>query len=72
MSEKVRPTHTMPGGAQEENSKADDGVVNDSLGTIDTADTTGLGEDQEACEPRDQKAGQAGRRESTPRRSGDK
>lgn len=50
MSQNQKPTHSMPGGAQEENSKADDGVVNDSLGTVDTADTTGTGEENQPCE----------------------
>ncbi len=41
MSEKLKPTHTIPGGLQEENGAADDGMVNDSLGTVDTSDSTG-------------------------------
>jgi hypothetical protein len=45
MNAKTRSTHEMPGGQQEE--KKDDGVVNDSLGTVDPADTTGTGEDEE-------------------------
>ena len=45
MSAKTRPTHEMPGGQTED--KEDDGVVNDSLGTIDPADSTGLDEKQE-------------------------
>lgn len=56
MTEKEKPTHTMPGGAQDQNKQADDGVVNDSLGTIDPADTTGTGEDDETCKPRDKSA----------------
>ena len=51
MSEKEKPTHTMPGARQEKDSKPDDGVVNDSFGTVDPADTTGTGEENEACEP---------------------
>jgi hypothetical protein len=47
MSEKVKSTHTEPGAYQEVNPKNDDGVVNDSLGTVDTADSTGLDEDKE-------------------------
>jgi hypothetical protein len=50
MSDKEKPTHTMPGGSQQENSEADNGVVNDSLGKIDPADTTGTGEDNQPCE----------------------
>jgi hypothetical protein len=34
----------MPGGEIEDDGKADDGVVNDSLGTIDPADSDGLDE----------------------------
>jgi hypothetical protein len=57
MSDKEKPTHTLPGGKQDEDNQADDGVVNDSFGTVDTADTTGTGEDQ-PCE----------RPDTTPRR----
>ena len=35
----------MPGAEQEETE--DDGVVNDSLGTVDPADSTGTDEDKE-------------------------
>ena len=45
MSAKTSSTHEMPGG-QKEKSK-DDGVVNDSLGTIDPADSTGSDESKE-------------------------
>lgn len=58
MSDKQKPTHTMPGGAQDQNNQADDGVVNDSFGTVDPADTTGTGEENEPCQPRDKSAGQ--------------
>jgi hypothetical protein len=47
MTEKTKPTHTEPGGLQEVHPKPDDGVVNDSLGTIDPADSTGLDENKE-------------------------
>lgn len=47
MTEKTKPTHTQPGGLQETNQKADEGVVNDSLGTVDIADSTGLDETKE-------------------------
>jgi hypothetical protein len=46
MSAKTKPTHEMPSG-QAENEIIDDGVVNDSLGTIDIADSTGLDEKKE-------------------------
>jgi len=47
MSEKLKSTHTQPGGLQGKPPKPDDGVVNDSLGTVDLADSTGLDEDKE-------------------------
>lgn len=47
MSEKLKPTHTQPGGFIEKDQKADDGVLNDSMGTIDTADSTGSDEEKE-------------------------
>ena len=47
MTEKTKPTHTQPGGLQDVNQKSDDGIVNDSLGTVDTADSTGLDETKE-------------------------
>ena len=50
MSNEKKPTHTLPGGKQDENNQADDGVVNDSFGTVDTADTTGTGEANQPCE----------------------
>jgi hypothetical protein len=46
MSAKTKPTHEMPGGQAEE--EIDDGVVNDSLGTIDIADSDGLDEKKES------------------------
>jgi hypothetical protein len=45
MNAKTKSTHEMPGGQAEE--EKDDGVVNDSLGTIDIADSTGLDEKKE-------------------------
>ena len=45
MSAKNKPTHELPGGQRED--KKDDGVVNDSLGTIDPADATGTGDDED-------------------------
>jgi len=47
MSANPKPTHTQPGGSIDKNNKADDGVVNDSLGTIDVADSTGSDESKE-------------------------
>jgi hypothetical protein len=47
MTTKVKPTHEQPGGLQDPNVEPDDGVVNDSLGSVDIADSTGLDEDKE-------------------------
>jgi hypothetical protein len=47
MSEKLKPTHTQPGGFIEEKQNPDDGVINDSLGTVDIADSTGSDEEKE-------------------------
>lgn len=47
MIPKLKPTHTQPGGFEAENAPADDGVVNDSFGTVDIADSTGLDESKE-------------------------
>ena len=45
MSANTKSTHELPGG-QTEDTK-DDGVVNDSLGTVDPADSTGSDEEKE-------------------------
>lgn len=47
MAPETKPTHTQPGAFQEKNPKNDDGVVNDSFGTVDPADSTGLDESKE-------------------------
>jgi len=47
MKEKLKPTHTQPGGFQEVNPKDDNEVVNDSFGTVDPADSSGLDENKE-------------------------
>lgn len=47
MTSKLKPTHTQPGGFADKNPKPDDGVVNDSLGTTDPADSTGVDEKKE-------------------------
>jgi hypothetical protein len=44
---KPKPTHEQPGGFQDANAEPDDGLVNDSLGSVDTADSTGLDETKE-------------------------
>jgi hypothetical protein len=45
MTPKTNSTHEMPGGQAED--EEDDGVVNDSLGTVDPADSTGTDEEKE-------------------------
>jgi hypothetical protein len=50
MSAKTKPTHEMPGGEIED--EQDDGIVNDSLGTIDPADSDGLDEKKETGDAR--------------------
>ncbi|MGA9585431.1 MAG: hypothetical protein WBQ95_08900 [Terracidiphilus sp.] len=52
MTEKLKPTHTQPGGFEEKNPPPDDGVVNDSFGTVDIADSTGLDESKETGDAR--------------------
>jgi hypothetical protein len=47
MNGKPRPPHTQPGGLSEKEKKPDNGVTNDSLGTVDPADSTGLDEEKE-------------------------
>ena len=47
MGEKLKPTHEQPGGFVKEDDKIDDGVVNDSMGTVDPADSDGMDEDKE-------------------------
>ena len=46
-SSSLQPTHEQPGGFQDSKADPDDGLVNDSLGSVDTADSTGLDEDKE-------------------------
>jgi hypothetical protein len=58
MSAKTKPTHEQPG-SRKENEK-DDGVVNDSLGTIDPADSSGTNDDKDTG---DAKKGNANTRE---------
>jgi hypothetical protein len=54
MTEKLKATHTQPGGFVEEDESASDGVENDSLGTIDIADSTGTDEKKETGDAKDQ------------------
>ena len=54
MTEKPKFTHTQPGGFVEEDESASDGMENDSLGTIDIADSTGTDEKKETGDAKDQ------------------
>jgi len=47
MTTNPKPTHEQPGGFQDPNAQPDDGVVNDSLGSVSIADSTGLDDDKE-------------------------
>ncbi len=47
MHKNPKPTHTQPGGFLEVTGNPDDAVVNDSLGTVDIADSTGIEEERE-------------------------
>jgi hypothetical protein len=46
-SSSLESTHEQPGGFQDTNVEPDDGLVNDSLGSVDIADSTGLDEAKE-------------------------
>ena len=52
MSTRLKPTHTQPDGF-EDPERAEDAVINDSLGTIDIADSTGTDEDKETGDAKD-------------------
>jgi hypothetical protein len=47
MNQKAKPTHPQPGGFIENESTTDDGVTNDSLGTVDPADSSGVEDEKE-------------------------
>lgn len=46
-SSSLESTHEQPGGLQDLNDDPEDGLVNDSLGSVNIADSTGLDEDKE-------------------------
>jgi hypothetical protein len=46
----LKPTHTLPGAYIEENDESDNGVFNDSFGTIDTSDSSGIEDEMETGE----------------------
>ena len=52
MREKPNPPHAPPGGFIEEDER-DDGMVNDSLGTVNFADSTGTDENKETGDAKD-------------------
>lgn len=52
MSTSPKPTHTQPGGF-EVPERTDDAVINDSLGTVDIADSTGTDEEKETGDAKD-------------------
>ena len=47
MTEKLKPVDARPGKLNDADPKADDGVVNDSLGTVNIADSSGIDECKE-------------------------
>jgi len=53
MNKGQKPTHTQPGGFEDPEGADDDVVVNDSMGTVDTADSTGNDEDKETGDAKD-------------------
>ena len=57
MTAKTKPTHTQPGGFVETEEKGDDGVVNDSLGTVDVADSTGSDPEKETGDAKKKNVG---------------
>lgn len=53
MNGKLKPTHEQPGGFVDETADPEDGMVNDSFGTVDIADSTGLDEEKETGDAKD-------------------
>ncbi len=47
MTQTPKPTTTQPGRFLRVTREPDDGVVNDSLGTVDISDSTGIEEERE-------------------------
>ena len=50
---KLKPTHDQPGGFVDTSADPEDGVVNDSLGTVDIADSTGVEDEKETGDAKD-------------------
>lgn len=53
ISKGPKPTHTQPGGFEDPEGVEDDEVVNDSLGTVNIADSTGTDEEKETGDAKD-------------------
>jgi hypothetical protein len=53
MMETPSPAHAKPHKSLEDPEQAEEAVVNDSLGTVNTADSTGTDEDLETGDARD-------------------
>jgi hypothetical protein len=47
MTRNLKPTHTLPGAYIEEMDEEDTEVVNDSFGTVDIADSSGIEDEME-------------------------
>ena len=60
MTKDPKPTHTSPGGLLEVTGNLEDEMVNDSLGTVSIADSTGV---EDAKETGDAKVGNTKTRE---------
>ncbi len=54
MPQTLKPTQTQPGGFVEEVEDADPGVYNDSLGTVNIADSSGVEDEKETGEAKDE------------------
>ncbi len=50
--DKLKPTHTQPDGLQGNPEPGDDMLVNDSFGTVNVADSTGLDKEKETEDER--------------------
>ena len=53
MNGNLIPTHVMPGGFVDKSYDPDDGVINDSLGTLSFADSCGLDDEMETGDAKD-------------------
>jgi hypothetical protein len=47
MNDKLKPTHSQPDGLIDDKEVTEDDLVNDSLGTVSIADSTGTDEEKE-------------------------